>query len=140
MICPCNVFYDMQMKEKICLTGLLLGTNHGCIATNQNQSVLQCNENIPVHFQPKCFRLRVCHQQEKVMLTVFWNSQGVMITHFQKRGQNMISASLREVLLKLREATDRKLPDQLARGLLLHHGNARPHTDRVIQGRIQELH
>jgi hypothetical protein len=23
----------MQMKEKICLTGLLLGMNHGCIAT-----------------------------------------------------------------------------------------------------------
>jgi hypothetical protein len=38
----------MQMKEKICLTGLLLGTNHGCSTTNPNQSVLQCNGNIPV--------------------------------------------------------------------------------------------
>jgi hypothetical protein len=48
----------MQMKEKICLTGLLLGSNHGCIATNPNQSVLQFNRNIPFHFQPTNLRLR----------------------------------------------------------------------------------
>jgi hypothetical protein len=40
----------MQMKEKICLTGLLLGTNPGCITTNSNQNVLHCNGNIPVIF------------------------------------------------------------------------------------------
>jgi hypothetical protein len=33
----------MQMKEKKCLTGFLLGKNHGCITTNPNQSVLQCS-------------------------------------------------------------------------------------------------
>jgi hypothetical protein len=41
--------YGMQMKEKIWLTGLLLGTNHGCITTDPDQSVLQSNGNIPVH-------------------------------------------------------------------------------------------
>jgi hypothetical protein len=40
------------MKEKIYLTGLLLRINHGCITTNPNQSVLQCNGSIPVHLQP----------------------------------------------------------------------------------------
>jgi hypothetical protein len=29
--------------EYICLTGLLLAINHGCITTNLNQSMLQCN-------------------------------------------------------------------------------------------------
>jgi hypothetical protein len=47
---PCNISYAMQMKEKICLTGLLLGRNHGCITTHNN----------PVHLQPKT--LRLCHQ------------------------------------------------------------------------------
>jgi hypothetical protein len=28
-------------EEKICLTGLYLGTNHGCITTNLNQSMIQ---------------------------------------------------------------------------------------------------
>jgi hypothetical protein len=52
-VCPCNIFYGMQMKEKICLTGLLLRTNHGCITTNPIQSVLQCDGNIPVNLQLK---------------------------------------------------------------------------------------
>jgi hypothetical protein len=36
----------MQMKENICLTGMLLLKTHGCIATNPNRSVFQCNGNI----------------------------------------------------------------------------------------------
>jgi hypothetical protein len=29
----------------------------------------------------------------KVMFTVFWGSQGILLAHFQKRGENMNSAS-----------------------------------------------
>jgi histone-lysine N-methyltransferase SETMAR len=42
-------------------------------------------------------------------------------------------------MLKLRDAIHRKRPGQLARRLLLHHDNARPHTARATQDRIQEL-
>jgi hypothetical protein len=59
---------------------------------------------------------------------MFWDSQGVLLAHFQKRGENMNSAMYCEVLLKLRYAVRRKLPGQLARGVLLYHDNARPHT------------
>jgi hypothetical protein len=44
------------------------------------------------------------------VLTVFWESLGVLIAHFQKRGENVNSASYGEVLLKLRDAILRKLP------------------------------
>jgi hypothetical protein len=60
------------------------------------------------------------------MLTVFWDSQGVLLAHFQKRGENVNSASYCEVLLKLRDAVRGKRPGLLARGILLHHDNARP--------------
>jgi histone-lysine N-methyltransferase SETMAR len=76
----------------------------------------------------------------KVMLAVFWDSEGVLLARFQKRGENMNSASRCEVLLKLWDAIRRKHPDQLARGVLLHHDNARPHTARATQETIQELH
>jgi histone-lysine N-methyltransferase SETMAR len=49
------------------------------------------------------------------------------------------SASYCEVLLKLRDAIRGKRPSQLARGVLLHHGNARPHRTRATQKRIHEL-
>jgi histone-lysine N-methyltransferase SETMAR len=39
----------------------------------------------------------------------------------------------------LRDAIRRKHPGQLARWVLLHHDNARPHTVRATQERIQEL-
>jgi hypothetical protein len=61
----------------------------------------------------------------KVMLTVFWDSQGELLAHFQKRDENVNSASYCELLLKLREAISRKRPGQL---VLLQHYNARPRT------------
>jgi hypothetical protein len=64
------------------------------------------------------------------MLTVFWDSQGVLLAHFQKRGENVNSASYCEVLLKLRDAIRRKHPGQLARGVLLHHDSARQPEQR----------
>jgi hypothetical protein len=54
---------------KIYLTGLLQGMNHGYIITNPNQSMLQCNENGPIHLQPKKFK--VMPSAGKVMLTMF---------------------------------------------------------------------
>jgi hypothetical protein len=40
----------------------------------------------------------------KVMVTVFWDSQGVLLPHFPKSGENMNSMLYCEVLLKLWEA------------------------------------
>jgi hypothetical protein len=68
---------------------------------------------------------KVMSSAGKVMLTVFWDSQGVLLDHFLKRGEIVNSASYCEVLLKLWDAICRKRPGQLARGVLLHHGNAR---------------
>jgi hypothetical protein len=64
----------------------------------------------------------------KDTLTVFWDSQEVLLTHFQTRGENVNSAVYYEVLLKLCDAIRRKHPGQLARGVLFHHDNARSHT------------
>jgi hypothetical protein len=100
----------MKEKIRVCLTGLLLGTNHGCIITNQNQSVLQCNGNIQVHLQPKSSKFKATPSAGKVMLIVFWYSQGVLLAHFRKRAENVNSASCCEVLLKLRDEIHRKRP------------------------------
>jgi hypothetical protein len=59
-----------------------------------------------------------------VMLIIFWDSQGVRLANFQKRGENVNSALHCKVLFKLRDAICRKFPVSLARGALLHHDNA----------------
>jgi hypothetical protein len=70
-VCPCSISYSVHMKEKICLTELLLEMNHGCITTNMNKSVLHCNGNIPVNFQPKSSRLQVRQQLGRLCLLCF---------------------------------------------------------------------
>jgi hypothetical protein len=117
------------MKEKICLTGLLEGTNHGCIITNPNQSVFKCNGNIPVHLQLKISKFKVTPSAGKVMHIAFLDSQGVLLAHFQKHGENLNSSSYCEVSLKFHDIIHKKeRPGQLARGVLLHYESARLHT------------
>jgi hypothetical protein len=48
-------------------------------------------------------------------------------------------ASCSEVLLNLLDAIRRKRPDQVARGLLLHHDNASPMQPEQTQEGLQEL-
>jgi histone-lysine N-methyltransferase SETMAR len=88
---------------------------------------------------PSTKKFKVMPSPGKVILTVFLNSQGVLLAHFQKHDENLNSASYCEVMLKLRDAIRRKCPGQLARGILLHHDNARPHRTQATQERIQEL-
>jgi hypothetical protein len=66
------------------------------------------------------------------MFTVFWDSQGVLLAHFQKYGENINPASNCEVLFELRDAVRGRRPGKLARGVL-HH------TARATQEGIQEL-
>jgi hypothetical protein len=61
-------------------------------------------------------RFKVTPSAGKVMLTVLWDSQEVLLAHFQKHGGNMNSALYREVLLKLRNAIRRKCTSQLEHG------------------------
>jgi hypothetical protein len=59
-------------------------------------------------------KFKVTASAGKVMLTVVWDSQGVLLAHFQKRGENVNSPTNCEVLLKLRDAIRRKRPGQPA--------------------------
>jgi histone-lysine N-methyltransferase SETMAR len=88
---------------------------------------------------PSTKKFKVTPSSGKVILAVFEDFHGVLRARFQKHGENVNSASHCEILLKLWDEIHRKHPSQLGRGVLLHHDNARPHTARATQERIQEL-
>jgi hypothetical protein len=50
------------------------------------------------------------------MLALFWDSQGVLLAHFPKCGENVNSVSYCEVLFKRRDEIRRKRQGQLERG------------------------
>jgi histone-lysine N-methyltransferase SETMAR len=125
----------MQMKEKICLTGLLLGTNVHHYEPKSKCASMQWKHPS----SPSAKKFKVLTLAGMVMLSMFWDPQGVLLVNFQKHGENVNFALYCELLFELRNAICRKRPGLLERGLLLHHVNARPHTARETQERIQEL-
>jgi hypothetical protein len=62
-----------------------------------------CLNAMKTSSSPSTKMFKVTPSAGKVMLTVFWDSQGVLLAHFQKHGQNVNSASYCEVLLRLRD-------------------------------------
>jgi hypothetical protein len=73
-------------------------------------------------------KFKVAPSAGKLMFTVFWDSQRVLLAHSQKRGENVNSTPRYKVLLKLRDAIRGKFPGKLARGILLYCDNVRHHT------------
>jgi hypothetical protein len=117
------------MKEKVRLTGWLLGMNcDASLPTRIKRASVQWKHPS----SPSAKKFKVMPLTGKVTLTVFWDSHGVLLSHFQNCGENMNSASYCEVLLKLHDVC-RKSLRQVAKGVLLQHDNARPHTARVTR-------
>jgi hypothetical protein len=73
----------------------------------------------------------------RLCLPYFGIHREVLLAYFQKRGENVNSASYCEVLLKLRDAIRRKQPGQLAGSVLLRHDSGLSYTAVTTQGRIE---
>ena len=76
----------------------------------------------------------------KLMLTVFWDSQGVVLEHYQEKGITINSARYSEMLIdKLKPAIRSKRRGLLSNGVVLLHDNARPHTAAHTVETLQKL-
>jgi hypothetical protein len=138
------------------MNGLDLSLQHLLLYADEGENMLNRivtgDESWVHHYQPesKCASMQWKHPSSPstkklqftpsarmVTLTMFWDSQGVLLNHFQKRGGNVNSALYCEALSKLWDAICRKCPCQLARGVLLHHVTARPHTELKWEPALQ---
>ena len=74
------------------------------------------------------------------MLTVFWDSQGIVLEHYQERGTIINSARYSEMLTgRLKHAIRRKRRGLLSKGVVLLHDNTRPHTAAHIAETLRNL-
>ena len=81
---------------------------------------------------PKKFKL--APSAGKVMITVFWDMQGVLLVDFLPKGKTINAARYQETLKKLAVAIGRKRPS--IQNMILHHDNARPHTAHATTDEI----
>lgn len=72
----------------------------------------------------------------KIMCTVYWDRNGVLLVEFLHRGDTINSTTYCETLKKLRRAIQNKRRGMLSRGIVLLHDNARPHTAKRTQDLI----
>ena len=81
---------------------------------------------------PKKFKL--APSAGKVMITVFWDSRGVILLDLLPKGETINSARYQETLKKFARALRLKRPN--LQNVILHHGNARPHTANATTAAI----
>lgn len=81
---------------------------------------------------PKKFKLSP--SAGKVMITVFWDSRGVLLLDFLPKGETINSVRYQETLKKLARSIHQKRPD--LQDVILHHDNARPHTANATTAAI----
>ena len=89
--------------------------------------------------EPAPTKVRTSQSAMKRMATVFWDSEGILLIQWLPQGRTINSQYYCEVLSDLREAIKKERRGKLTRGVLLLHDNARPHTSRETQAKIQEL-
>ena len=81
-----------------------------------------------------------CLTNKKVMLCVWWDSQGVIYYELLKYGETITADKYCQQLDKLKQEIQRKRPQLARRGdILLQHDNARPHKAIVTQKKISDL-
>lgn len=80
---------------------------------------------------PKPKKAKPPLSSRKIMCTVFWDWQGILLVDWMERGTTINSTAYCETLKKLRRAIQNKRRGLLTSGIVFVHDNARPHTARV---------
>ena len=78
-------------------------------------------------------KARVSRSAKKTMAIVFFDSQGLVYTHYVPQGQTVNSDYYCTVLDTLRDHIRRKRPNLVQIGWFLHHDNARPHVSLLTR-------
>jgi len=88
---------------------------------------------------PKLKKFRTHPSVGKVMLTLFWDEQGVILEHYMPRGNTVTSAMYADLKNHLHPAIKSKQCGLLSTGVLLQHDNARPYIACSTVATIQDL-
>ena len=87
---------------------------------------------------PPPLKFRTQPSAGKIMATVFWDSEGILLIDYLPRKTTMNGVYYAGLLVQLRQAIKEKRRGKLQLGVRLLHDNAPVHTARVSQDAIKE--
>lgn len=85
---------------------------------------------------PKKFK--VVPSAGKVMATIFWDCDGVLLIDYKEKGVNITGQYYANIVHQLRDAIKEKRRGKLTKGVLLLHDNAPVHTAHIAKAAIAE--
>ena len=83
-------------------------------------------------------KARVTPSAGKVMATVFWDSEGIILTDFLEKGRTITGQYYSSLLVQLREEIHKKRIGKLSKGVLFHQDNAPAHKAAVSMATIHQ--
>jgi len=75
----------------------------------------------------------------KVMATVFWDSQGVVLIDYLEKGKTINGEYYAALLEQLNDAVKTKRPHLAMKKVLFHHDNEPAHTSLIAVAKLHEL-
>ncbi|GFS19896.1 histone-lysine N-methyltransferase SETMAR [Elysia marginata] len=146
---PRMLIDEMKMQRKTKCTELL--KNYEEEGEEFIQRIVIGNESWVHHYDPESKRqwmeyrhksspsprkFKVVASERKVMLTVFWDSEGIVHTELLKQGNAVNSERHILTLKKLSVRLKHVRPKMHA---VLHHNNARPHTSLQTEEALDKM-
>ena len=90
----------------------------------------------PTSPTPKKFK--VASSARKVMASVFWDAEGIVMVDYLEKGATITGSNYAEQIRRLREAIKEKRRGKLRTGVLFHQDNAPAHKAEVAMAAIRE--
>jgi histone-lysine N-methyltransferase SETMAR len=75
----------------------------------------------------------------KVMATVFWDSQAIILINYLEKGKIITGAPYSLLLDRLKTKLQEKCPRLAHKKILFHHDNAPAHSSGVVAAKLMEL-
>lgn len=85
---------------------------------------------------PAPLKARTQPSAGKVMATIFWDTEGVILIDYMPQGSTITGTYYANVLNQLHDALKQKRRGKLSRGVLLLHDNAPAHSSRMAQATL----
>ncbi len=108
---------------------------HHSTPVSKQQSMALCEPGEPV---PK--KVKMGHSANKIMATVFWDAEGVLLIEYHSKNRNVNQQTYQATLKKLCAAIRRLYPGLRDDEIFLIHDNTRPHTAACIQELLRTFH
>ena len=90
------------------------------------------------HFADASIKFHKIASAGKIMASVFWDSEGVLMIGYLETGKTVTGVYYAELIRKLRSATKEKRRGKLSHGVLLHQDDAPAHNSAVAMATIRE--